>query len=113
MQDVEQAFWTTVRFEDTVIDICGNVALKRTLAPLRLRTLRFWHVLLLENIQSQNMSDVERLVGAICDREPRLAAELFRSLILRTLRRLENKDWSSAFAAPAKRTRKRALPKSD
>lgn len=112
-QDVDEAFWTTVRFEDTVIDICGNIALKRTLAPLRLRTLRFWHVLLLENIRSQNMSDVERLVRAICDREPRLAAELYRSLILRTLRRLENKDWSGSFAAPAKRTRKRAVPKTD
>lgn len=110
-QDVEEAFWATVRFEDTVIDICGNGALKRTLAPLRLRTLRFWHVLLLENIKSQNMGDVARLVQAICDREPRLAAELFRSLVLRTLRRVENKDWSEVLESKRKRPRRKVPAK--
>lgn len=84
--DLDVIFWATVKFEDTVVELCGNKALRPTLAPLRTRTLRVWRAIMQEGAREKRlMSDIRHMVEAICRRDGRLAAELYRSLILRNL----------------------------
>ena len=88
--DVDAAFWAILAFEDMVIESSGNQALKRTVAPLRIRTLRLLRQFLTsDRAQEARTEDTLRMVQALRERDARLAAELYRSMLLSTFNLLQ------------------------
>lgn len=77
--DVDAAFWAIMNFEDMLIEFSGNLVLKRTLAPIRIRTLRLLRLFLeSDRVREARSADTHRMVQALRERDADLAVELYR-----------------------------------
>ena len=91
--DVDAAFWAITKFEDLIIETSGNLALKRAAAPLRMRTLRLLRRFLMsDRAREARIPDTRRMVQALFERDSRLAAELYRSIVLATFSLLQRPE---------------------
>ncbi len=84
--DVAGFFWANVGFHDALMEITADATLRRTIEGLGLQVLRLRRLgVSYPGRMARALSDNERLLLALQDRDENLAAELARSLILRAL----------------------------
>ena len=88
--DRDGYYWGNVRFHENFAEASHNRTLHRTLDSLVLRSLRFRRQTLANRRRVEHsIADHSRLVTALEDRDPALAAALVKANVLGALRELE------------------------
>jgi DNA-binding GntR family transcriptional regulator len=92
--DIDGVFWTYTAFRNREAEICGNRQLRHTLDSLELRTLQLRRLSInLGHTHAEHwLSDRERLVRAYEERDTLLAIALTRTMVLESLKMVEQSE---------------------